>query len=176
METQLDSSLRDDAQHAELPVTAGSSAAEPSEYRLAEPEPETVTIPEPPVQEVAKQVGDVATDAARLVELQAKLFQVELRQSALNMIQPVGIIGVAAVVMISAFILFLFGLGTGLHDLTGMPLSVAQLIVAVLGLAGAAAAGYSAFGMLKEPRISFAKSKEELMRNIQFFSSKVKAK
>lgn len=158
--------MAEETQHAELPTP----------YTLQESEPQPPAIPEEPVAAVANQLGDVAVESVRLVELQFRLFEVEFRQSIYQMTLPLAVLAGTALVILASVILFLLGLGTGLHDLTALPLSISQLIVAVLGLVAAGAAGWYAVHLLKEPRISFTKSKEEFMRNVEFFGRMMKAK
>jgi len=136
VEAELKTELLEEVQHAEL-----QPAVEPAPPEV---EPYEVAIPEVPVQAVANQLGDVAVDSAKLVELQMRLFEVELRQTMRNLTQPFAVLAGTGLVALASSILLLFAVATGLHELTGMPLSIAQLLMAAIGVGGAARAAYYA--------------------------------
>ncbi len=155
------------AGHAELPAV--------DEVPVAPPVPDLV-IPEVPVQAVATQLGDVAMDAARLAELQIRLFEAECRQSGKQLVQPLGILAATACVAIASLVVLLMAAGTGLHELTSWPLSVSLMLAAIVGFVAAALAVRYALELLKTPRISFEKSKDELMRNVEFLSRMLRSR
>lgn len=128
------------------------------------------------MQVVANQLGDVAVDAGRLLELQFRLFEAECLQSGKKLIAPVGILAVGAILGLATAVVLLLAIGTGLHELSGWPLSLCQLLSFVIGAAVAGGAAWYAIGLLKTPRISFEKSKEELMRNIAALGRVLKAR
>jgi hypothetical protein len=154
------------SQHEELPL----AAAEP----LLEPEPPPAVIPEAPVQVVANQLGDVAADAGRLLDLQMKLFQAECVQSGKQLITPVALLAGTGVLTLAVTVVLLLAIGTGLQELSGWPLSVCWLLVGVLGIGVAYGVVRYALELLKTPRISFEKSREELMRNVAALSKVLK--
>lgn len=167
VQAQLTAALELEAQHADVPPTEASS--------LATPEPVTPVLPDVPVQVVANQLGDVAVDAGRLLELQIRLFEAECLQSGKKLVQPVAIMAATVVLSIAAVVVVLLALGSGLHELAGWPMSVCWLLAAVVGFATTGGAAWYALNLLKTPRISFEKSKEELMRNIAALSGVIKS-
>lgn len=166
VQTELTADLQLERQHAEIQLAES--------VPLVSPEPSPTAVPEVPVQVVANQLGDVAVDAGRLLELQIRLFEAECVQNGRRLIEPVAILATTVILGIAAVAVVLLSLGTGLHELAGWPLSVSWLLAAVVGLATAGGAAWYAFELLKTPRISFEKSKEELLRNIAALSRVVK--
>jgi len=159
----------------ETPVTGGRSSEYDSVIEAAPPTPD-VSIPEVPVQAVANQLGDVAADTVTLLDLQIRLFEAECRQSALQLVKPVIIFAGTWMMAVASVAILLLALGTGLHELTAWPLSVTLLISAIIGFGITVAAVKYAIELLKTPRISFAKSKEELIRNAEVLSRMLKAR
>lgn len=139
-------------------ITAASEAA-----ILAARDAELIS--EVPVQAVAAQLGDVAVDAVKLLELQVKLFESELAQSTRQLVQPVVQFGVAYILGTASLMVLLFAISAGLQAAFGLPQWGALLIVAGLGIVITYVAVQVGVSQLKQPRISFARSKEELMRN-----------
>ena len=131
-------------------------------------------ISEIPVQAVAAQLGDVAVDVVKLLELQVKLFESELRQSAQQLVQPIVQFAGAYVLGTASLIVLLFAISAGLEQMLGVAPWAALLIVAGAGAAITFIAIQTGISQLKTPRISFAKSKEELMRNAAVVASMTK--
>jgi len=159
----------------EAPLTAGRQSEYDSVIQAAPATPD-VNIPEVPVQAVANQLGDVAADTVTLLDLQIRLFEAECRQSALQLVKPVIIFAGTWMMAVASVAILLLALGTGLHELTTWPLSVTLLISAIIGFGITVAAVKYAIELLKTPRISFAKSKEELIRNAEVLSRMLKAR
>ncbi len=130
-------------------------------------------ISEIPVQAVAAQVADVAVDAVKLLELQVKLFESELAQSSRQLVQPAIQFAAAYVLGTASLIVLLFAISAGLQA-AGLAPWLAMLTVAAAGAAITYIAVQMGISQLKEPRISFAKSKEELMRNAAVLASLMK--
>lgn len=159
METELNPTLAAEVQHAEIPVD--------------EPPPEVIPapgIPEVPVQAVANQLGDVALDTVRLLELQIRLFEAECRQSAQQLVQPIALFAATWMLAVASVAVLLVALGMGLHELTHWPLSITLLLAAIVGGGLTYGTVRYALNLLKTPRISFSKTKDELMRNAEFMT------
>lgn len=133
-------------------------------------------VPEPPVQAVAAQIQDVAADTVKLLELQLKLFESELSQSAKQLVAPVAQFAAAYVLGTASLIVLLFAFSAGLQAAFGLSPWLALLIVALSGVAITYVAIQMGINQLKTPRISFAKSKEELMRNAAVLANVLKGR
>lgn len=131
-------------------------------------------VAEPPIQAVAAQLQDVAGDTVKLLELQVKLFETELAQSARQLVQPVAQFAAAYVLGTASLIVLLFAISAGLQSAFGLSQWLALLIVAGAGAAITYIAIQMGISQLKTPRISFAKSKEELMRNAAVLANLLK--
>ena len=131
-------------------------------------------VSEAPVQAVAAQIQDVAADTVKLLELQLKLFESELSQSAKQLVQPIVQFAAAYVLGTASLIVLLFAFGAGLQAAFGLSTWLSLLIVALTGAAVTYIAIQVGVAQLKTPRISFAKSKEELMRNAAVLANLMK--
>ena len=89
-------------------------------------------ISEAPVQAVASQIQDVAVDTVKLLELQLKLFESELAQSARQLVQPIAQFAGAYVLGTASLIVLLFALSAGLQSAFGLSAWLALLIVAAV--------------------------------------------
>lgn len=131
-------------------------------------------IAEVPVQAIATQLGDVAVDTVKLLELQVKLFESELSQSGRQLVQPVVQFAAAYVVGTASLLVLLLAISAGLEEAFHLAPWLALLIVAGVGAVIAAITIQMGIAQLKAPRISFAKSKEELMRNAAVLANLMK--
>lgn len=160
-------------------IDGGGTAAAPAETTSASEAAvlaarDAELISEIPVQAVAAQLGDVAVDAVKLLELQVKLFESELAQSARQLVQPVVQFAAAYIVGTASLMVLLFAISAGLQEAFGLAPWMALLIVAGVGAALTFIAVQVGISQLKQPRISFARSKEELMRNATVVASLMK--
>ena len=135
-------------------------------------EPEVIT--EAPVQAVAAQLGDVAVDVVKLLDLQLRLFESELAASAKQLVQPLVQLVASAVLGAASVIVLLFAASAGLQQLFNLSAALSLLIVAIAGFVITAIAVQIAKKQLMTPRISFAKSKLELMRNAETLAQLLK--
>jgi len=124
-----------------------------------------VVIPDTPVQTVTEEIGGVAVDAVKLFELQLQLFEAECKQSVQRLIPPVGIFVLATTVGTASLMVLFHAMGWALHDIFALSVSLSMFIVAIVGAILTAVALQVARNQMKMPRLSFAKSKAELMRN-----------
>ncbi|MDB5392007.1 MAG: hypothetical protein JWM11_7653 [Planctomycetaceae bacterium] len=132
---------------------------------------EAVVIPETPVQAAASEIGGVAIDSVKLLELQLQLFEVECSQSARRLLQPLWVLlGAGACGTASLMVLF-HAIGWALHDLFGLSVSLSLFIVTIVGVIATAICLQVVKNQLRTPRISFAKSKAELIRNFGCFAN-----
>jgi uncharacterized membrane protein YqjE len=146
-------------------ILLAESPADPQEAS------EIVVVPETPVQIATEDLGGVAVDAVKLFELQLQLFHTELKQNLDRLIQPVLLLTAGGATAMAAFVVLFHALGWALHDLLGWPVSVSLLIIVILGAVASWVTVQAARNKLRLSRISFAKSKEELTRNIGCFAS-----
>lgn len=132
---------------------------------------EPVSIPETPVQVMTGEIGGVAADSVKLLELQLQLFEAECKQSAQRMIGPISTLSGALACGTASLMVGFHAMGWALHDIFGLSVSLSLLIVTVTGAALTGIAFQIAKNQLNTPRISFAKSKAELTRNFAVFAN-----
>ena len=132
---------------------------------------DSVVIPETPVQAAASEIGGVAVDSVKLLELQLQLFEVECSQSAQRLLRPLWVFLAAAACGTASLMVLFHAIGWALHDLFGLSVSLSLFIVTIIGAILTAICLQVAMKQLKTPRISFAKSKAELIRNFACFAN-----
>jgi hypothetical protein len=130
-----------------------------------------VVIPDTPVQAVTEELGGVATDAAKLFELQLQLFEAEFKQSALKLAQPLGVFAAGFAIGTASLMVLFHAMGWALHDIFGLSVSLSLFIVTIVGGVTTAIALQLARNQMQMPRLSFAKSKAELMRNFSVLAN-----
>lgn len=136
-----------------------------------ETELEAVKIPETPVQTMTDGLGGVAVDSVKLVELQVQLVETELKQSVQRLVQPIGILLTGAACGTASLMMLFHAAGWALHDIFGLSVSLSLFLVTILGAVLTYITMQTAWTQLKEPRISFAKSKAELMQNLRCYAN-----
>lgn len=130
-----------------------------------------VIIPDTPVQAVTEELGEVASDTAKLLELQVQLFQSECLKNVQRLAQPIGV-SLAGIACGTASLIVIFhAMGWALHDLFGLSVSLSLFLVSLIGITITAVALWTAWAQFKQPRISFEKSKAELMRNFKLYAN-----
>jgi hypothetical protein len=147
-----------DNESAMVPVVPGAAVDE-------------VIIPETPVQAATAELGEVAGDTVKLLELQLQLFEAELKQSALRLVQPLWMFLAATACGTASLMVVFHAFGWALHDYCGLSVSLSLFIVAVAGGALTAITLQMVKQQLRVPRISFAKTKAEMMRNVGCFAN-----
>jgi len=139
------------------------------------PAEEQVVVPDTPMQTVTEELGGVATDAAKLFELQLQLFEAEFKQSTQSLAQPLAMFVAGAGIGTASLMVFFHAIGWALHDIFGLSVSLSLFIVTIVGAAATAIVLQIARNQLKTPRLSFAKSKAELMRNFSCIANIVQS-
>lgn len=159
---------------APVPNQEDDAGSSPASEAVAPPALVPEVITELPVQAVAAQLGDVAVDTVKLLDLQLRLFESELASSAKQLVQPFLQIVASAVLGTASLIVLLFAVSAGLQQFFHLSAALSLFIVAVAGFAITAVAVQVARKQLTVPRISFAKSKVELMRNAETLAQLLK--
>lgn len=145
----------------------------PATQEISESPETSVVIPDTPVQAVTEELGGVAVDTVKLLELQFQLFENECKQSVQRLIQPLLISATGLICGGVSLILLFHAMAWALHDLFAMPISLSLFIVTAIGAILTAVALKVAWTQLHKPNISFANSKAEFMRNVACFTSYV---
>ncbi len=124
---------------------------------------------------MASSVGGLAADITTLVELQTRLFTLDVKKSARRLMLAVllGLIGGA--LALASFPVVLFGLAYGMAAIwTGLPLAAAFWISAGVGLIVAALLFLFAWMKLRGGLEAFHRSQDELKHNIRWLKSVLK--
>jgi hypothetical protein len=155
------------------PMPAAPQELPPSVPVPPPAEQETVMLPEAPVQAVASQIGDVAADTVRLIELQAQLFGTECRQTVQVIVRPLILFGVALLLAVATLTGLLLAAASALHEVFALSDSVALLAASIGAMILTAVLTGVGWSLLQTQQISFIKSKSELLRTIAFLAKQL---
>lgn len=123
---------------------------------------------EPTVSEVTSHFSGLAYDLITLVELQARLLFLDVREATQRSAVTVVCVVVMAVFCVSAVPICLLGIAELLVELAGWHRAVAYLAVGGIAAAGAITGGILAARRLLGVSAVFARSHQELQDNLEF--------
>jgi hypothetical protein len=122
-----------------------------------------------PSGEIRHGVRQLARDVVTLVELQAELLEVDVRDWLRKSVVPMLIFGAAAAVMgLASIPVLLLAFANWLAAATELSTAAAMLIAAASGLAVAAVCGAIAWARMKKGGRTFTRFRIELARNIRW--------
>src|SRR5690349_19408405 len=133
------------------------------------------TQPAAPAKTIGRSVRHLTSDVLTLMELQAELFQVDIRELLQNFLRPLAAIVIAAIVLLATAPVALISVGYLLAAKTSLPLWGAMMASAGIGLALAAmAAGIGAW-MIKRDRPAFHRFSGELKKNVDWLKETLRS-
>lgn len=121
---------------------------------------------------VGQSVGQVVRDIVSLTELQIELFKTDAQESAARLMRPLIILSVGFLLALAALPVGLIAIAVGLIAL-GLPAVAAYALVALASLIAALAVAAWARHRLHEMPAAFARSQEELARNLTWIKDAV---
>lgn len=124
--------------------------------------------PAAPAQAMSRSVRQLGGDVLSLMELQAELLQVDVREWVQSFIRPLAALVIAAIVGLGSIPPILIGLGFLLEAKTDLPLWGAMLTAAGAGLALAVAAAAIGVWLLKRDRAMLHRFSTELRKNVRW--------
>jgi uncharacterized membrane protein YqjE len=119
---------------------------------------------EPPAG-VAENITSLGNDVLSLAELQARLLACEMRDLSERASAPVTRALIATLVGVTVMPMLWLGSAELVAELTGWPRGAVQLGLALSAIAVAGGVVWSAWKSLRETRLGFRRSREELARN-----------
>ena len=123
---------------------------------------------------VAKDMGELTHDIVSLAELQFELFIGDCRNGLKGLMIPVTLLLWAAIVAASTIPLALICIAEVLVQAAGLSRAVAFLIAATGGIIAATALGIAGWYHIRGVGYVFARSREELARNIAWIKHALK--
>ena len=131
------------------------------------------STPSPP-NGVAKGMGEVTHDIVSLAELQFELFRIDCREGLKRMLVPVAMLLVAGIVAVGTVPITLIFIAEFLTQAAGLSRAAAFSIVALSGFIVALAMGVVGWSQVRGGGYVFARSREELTRNIAWIKHAMK--
>jgi hypothetical protein len=119
-----------------------------------------------PPHGVAKGMGELMHDIVSLAELQFELFRIDCREGLRRMLVPVALLLFAGIVAAGTVPVALIAIAEFLTQVAGLSRPAAFFIAALSGLIVAVAAGVLGWFSLRGVVRVFARSREELTRNM----------
>ena len=127
-----------------------------------------------PTEGVRSGFAGLLHDVTTLAELQFKLLAVDAEEASRRAAVPLMCIGAAAVFGLSALPLLLLALAQLLRDQAGWPPALATVVAVAIGLVVAGVLAAAGFLGLKRCLAPFARSRDELNRNVNWLKSSLK--
>jgi len=119
-----------------------------------------------PEGRVVGGIAELGNDIATLVELQAKLFTIDMKECLGKLLIPVSLLGGGLVLLLGAVPVALLGIATLLASATALSPGWAMFLTGLVALALAAALMVVAAMRIGPSLSSFTRSSEELTRNL----------
>jgi hypothetical protein len=123
------------------------------------------STPSPP-NGVAKDMGELTHDIVSLAELQFELFRIDCREGLKQMLIPVALLLLAAIVAVGTVPIALILIAELLTQAAGLSRAAAFSIAAMSGFVVALVMGVVAWSYLRGVVLVFERSREELTRNM----------
>jgi hypothetical protein len=116
---------------------------------------------ESPPRAVAKGISEAVHDFISLMELQAQLFRLDLREIMLRVIVPGALLFAAVIAIVGCFPIALMALAELLIDSAGLSPALSFLIATVVGLIVAGSLGLGAWAYFRAGIPFFQRSRDE---------------
>ena len=130
--------------------------------------PVNSTTSSAPAKAMGRSVRQLGGDVLNLMELQAELLQVDVREWVQSFIRPLVALAIAGIVALGSIPIALISLGYFLEASTELPMWGAMLTAAGAGLGLAAAAAGMGIWLLKRDRAMLHRFSTELRKNVRW--------
>ena len=128
-----------------------------------------------PARSMGRSVRQLGSDVITLMELQAELFQVDVREWVQSFIRPLIALVAAAIILLATAPVALVSLGYLLAATTELPLWGAMMIAAGIGLGLAALSAGIGVWLLKRDRRILHRFSTELRTNVQWLKETLRS-
>ena len=128
-----------------------------------------------PARSMGRSVRQLSSDVITLMELQAELFQVDVREWVQSFIRPLVALIAAAIILLATAPVALLSLGYLLAATTRLPLWGAMMTAAGIGLGSAAVSAGIGVWLLKRDRRILHRFSRELRKNIQWLKETLRS-
>jgi hypothetical protein len=119
-----------------------------------------------PARVMRRNISQLGSDVITLVELQAELLQVDLRDWAKGFVKAVIALTTALVLVLASLPVLLISLGYFINELSDLPLSASMLIAAGVGVLLAVLGATIGLWLMKRDHGMLSRFNTELKRNI----------
>lgn len=131
--------------------------------------------PQAPARSMGRSVRQLGSDVITLMELQAELFQVDVREWVQSFIRPLIALVAAAIILLATAPVALISLGYLLAATTELPLWGAMMTAAGIGLGVAALSASIGVWLLKRDRRILHRFSTELRKNVQWLKETLRS-
>jgi uncharacterized membrane protein YqjE len=128
-----------------------------------------------PARSMGRSVRQLGSDVITLMELQAALFQVDVREWIQSFIRPLIALVAGAIILLATAPLALASLGYLLAAKTELPLWGAMMAAAGIGLAMAFLSAGTGVWLLKRDRRIFHRFSTELRKNVHWLKETLRS-
>ncbi|QDT75501.1 phage holin family protein [Lacipirellula limnantheis] len=128
-----------------------------------------------PARSMGRSVRQLGSDVITLMELQAELLQVDLREWLHSFIRPLAALLGAAIILLATAPVALVSVGFLLAAKTELPLWGAMMTATLIGLLLAAASAGVGFWLVKRDRRVLQRFRTELRKNLQWLKETLRS-
>lgn len=128
-----------------------------------------------PARSMGRSVRQLGSDVITLMELQAELLQVDLREWLQSFIRPLAALLGAAIILLATAPVALVSVGFLLAAKTELPLWGAMMTATLIGLLLAAASAGVGFWLVKRDRRVLQRFRTELRKNVQWLKETLRS-
>jgi uncharacterized membrane protein YqjE len=121
-----------------------------------------------PGRHMRQSVSQLGSNVVSLVELQAELLQMDLREWTGGIVRSVIALTIAAVLLLASMPILLFSLGYFLNSTTDLPMAACMLIAAGVGVLAAAICAGVGWWLFKRDQGLLHRFRSELRRNVRW--------
>lgn len=135
----------------------------------------TSADPPAPARSMGRSVRQLGSDVITLMELQAELLQVDLREWLQSFIRPLAALLGAAIILLATAPVALVSVGFLLAAKTELPLWGAMMTATLIGLLLAAASAGVGVWLVKRDRRVLQRFRTELRKNVQWLKETLRS-
>ncbi|MBL9162140.1 MAG: phage holin family protein [Planctomycetaceae bacterium] len=128
-----------------------------------------------PARSMGRSVRQLGSDVITLMELQAELLQVDLREWLQSFIRPLAALLGAAIILLATAPVALVSVGFLLAAKTELPLWGAMMTATLIGLLLAAASAGVGVWLVKRDRRVLQRFRTELRKNVQWLKETLRS-
>jgi hypothetical protein len=124
-----------------------------------------------PARSMSQSVSQLGSDVMSLLELQAELLQLDIRQCLRAWTGAILLLAVTGIVALASLPVLMLSMAYAIHDMAELSLPLSLLIAAATGLVVAAICAFVSLWLLKRDTTIMSRSAAEFRRNVRWLKA-----